>query len=57
MQLRTLIGGHSQEVGSLDWKNHVLTSGGMDGKIINNDVRLRSHIVETYGGTHSGGVD
>ena len=49
MQPRTLIGGHSQEVGSLDWKNHVFTSGGMDGKIINNDVRVWSHIVETYG--------
>ncbi|XP_004511461.1 cell division cycle 20.1, cofactor of APC complex-like [Cicer arietinum] len=49
-QLRTLRGGHRQRVGSLAWNNHILTTGGMDGKIINNDVRIRSHIVETYRG-------
>ncbi|XP_027913765.1 cell division cycle 20.1, cofactor of APC complex-like [Vigna unguiculata] len=49
-QLRTLRGGHRQRVGSLAWNNHVLTTGGMDGRIINNDVRIRSHIVETYAG-------
>ncbi|KAL6322985.1 hypothetical protein AAG906_023602 [Vitis piasezkii] len=48
--LRTLKGGHASRVGSLAWNNHVLTTGGMDGKIINNDVRVRSHIVETYRG-------
>ena len=37
-------------VGSLAWNNHILTTGGIDGLIINNDVRVRSHIVETYRG-------
>ncbi|KAI3698263.1 hypothetical protein L2E82_42531 [Cichorium intybus] len=50
--LRTLKGGHQSRVGSLDWNNHILTTGGMDGKIVNNDVRVRSHIVETYTGHH-----
>ena len=50
LQLRTLRGGHRLRVGSLAWNNHILTTGGMDGLIINNDVRVRSHIVETYRG-------
>ncbi|CAA2978699.1 cell division cycle, cofactor of APC complex-like [Olea europaea subsp. europaea] len=41
-QLRTLRGVHGSRVG--------LTTGGMDGKIINNDVRVRAHVVETYRG-------
>ncbi|CAA0397337.1 unnamed protein product [Arabidopsis thaliana] len=49
-QLRTLKGGHQSRVGSLAWNNHILTTGGMDGLIINNDVRIRSPIVETYRG-------
>ncbi|GMH19118.1 hypothetical protein Nepgr_020959 [Nepenthes gracilis] len=49
-QLRTLKGGHRTRVGSLAWNNHILTSGGMDFRIINNDVRMRDHIVETYRG-------
>nr|XP_023874828.1 cell division cycle 20.2, cofactor of APC complex-like [Quercus suber] len=49
-QLRTLRGGHRLRVGSLAWNNHILTTGGMGGLIINNDVRVRSHIVETYRG-------
>ncbi|KAK6926141.1 Anaphase-promoting complex subunit 4, WD40 domain [Dillenia turbinata] len=49
-QLRTLRGGHHSRVGSMDWNNHILTTGGMDGKVVNNDVRIRSHIVETYRG-------
>ncbi|KAL6320512.1 hypothetical protein AAG906_007591 [Vitis piasezkii] len=48
--LRTLRGGHQSRVGSLDWKNHILTTRGMDGKIINNDVRVHSHIVATFRG-------
>ena len=52
MQLRTLCGGHIQRVGSLAWNNHILTTGGMDGLVVNNDVRVRSHIVETYRGHH-----
>ncbi|OWM79411.1 hypothetical protein CDL15_Pgr022823 [Punica granatum] len=50
LQLRTLKGGHRSRVGSLAWNNHILTTGGMDGRIINNDVRVRSPIVETYRG-------
>ncbi|KAG7552150.1 WD40 repeat [Arabidopsis thaliana x Arabidopsis arenosa] len=46
--LRTLRGGHQTRVGSLAWNNHMLTTGGMDGKIINNDVRIRSSIVGSY---------
>ncbi|XP_021805450.1 cell division cycle 20.2, cofactor of APC complex-like [Prunus avium] len=49
-QLRTLRGCHRSRVGSLAWNNHILTTGGMDGCIVNNDVRVRSHIVETYRG-------
>ncbi|CAN4100636.1 unnamed protein product [Withania somnifera] len=48
--LRTIKGGHISRVGSLDWNNHILTTGGMDGQIINNDVRVRSPIVDTYQG-------
>lgn len=47
--LRTLRG-HSLRVGSLDWNENILTTGGMDSMIINNDVRVRSHIVGTYRG-------
>ncbi|PKI51219.1 hypothetical protein CRG98_028367 [Punica granatum] len=48
--LRTLRGGHRSRVGSLAWNNHILTTGGMDGKIINNDTRVGSHNVETFKG-------
>ncbi|KAK6937151.1 WD40 repeat, partial [Dillenia turbinata] len=51
-QLRTLRGAHQSRVGSMDWNNHILTTGGMDGKIVHNDVRVRSHIVQTYRGHH-----
>ncbi|XP_024027006.1 cell division cycle 20.2, cofactor of APC complex [Morus notabilis] len=49
-QLRTLRGGHRARVGALAWNSHILTTGGSEGRIINNDVRVRSHIVETYRG-------
>ncbi|GMN54684.1 hypothetical protein TIFTF001_023797 [Ficus carica] len=49
-QHRTLRGGHRARVGALAWNNHVLTTGGGDGRIINNDVRVRSHIVKSYSG-------
>ncbi|CAI9762211.1 unnamed protein product [Fraxinus pennsylvanica] len=52
LQLRTLRGGHGSRFGALDWNNHILTTGGMDGRIINNDVRMRAHIVEMYSGHH-----
>ncbi|CAN1171046.1 Cell division cycle 20.1, cofactor of APC complex [Linum perenne] len=48
--LRTLKGGHRCRVGSLAWNNHILTTGGMDGVIVNNDLRIRDHIVEKYRG-------
>ncbi|ONH95702.1 hypothetical protein PRUPE_7G086200 [Prunus persica] len=48
--IRTLRGGHHGRVGSLAWNKRILTTGGMDGRIINNDVRVRSHIVGTYKG-------
>ncbi|XP_076958712.1 cell division cycle 20.2, cofactor of APC complex-like [Bidens hawaiensis] len=50
--LRILRGCHQSRVGSMDWNSHILTTGGMDGQIVNNDVRIRSHIVETYSGHH-----
>nr|CAB3449563.1 unnamed protein product [Digitaria exilis] len=48
--LRTLRGVHEARVGSLAWNNSILTTGGMDGKIVNNDVRIRNHVVQTYEG-------
>ncbi|CAI9091226.1 OLC1v1026191C1 [Oldenlandia corymbosa var. corymbosa] len=48
--LRILQEGHRTRVGSLDWNDQILTSGGKDGMIINNDVRIRSHIVGSYRG-------
>lgn len=52
MQLRVLRDGHQQRVGSLAWNKHILTTGGGDSRIIDNDLRVRSHIVETYIGHH-----
>ncbi|KAL4592967.1 hypothetical protein LXL04_005976 [Taraxacum kok-saghyz] len=46
--MRTLREGHGGRVGSLDWTNHILTTGSMDSLIINHDVRIRSHITTTY---------
>ncbi|GKD84475.1 cell division cycle 20.2, cofactor of APC complex-like protein, partial [Tanacetum coccineum] len=46
--LRTMRGGHQSRVEAMDWNNHILTTGGMDGHITNNDVRVREHVVETY---------
>ncbi|KMZ65737.1 Cell division cycle 20.1, cofactor of APC complex [Zostera marina] len=48
--LRTFKGAHCSRVGALAWNNQILTTGGMDGMITNNDVRMRSHIVQTYSG-------
>ncbi|KHG27991.1 Anaphase-promoting complex subunit cdc20 [Gossypium arboreum] len=49
-QLRTLRGCHRSRVGSMAWNSHVLTTGGMDGMTVNNDVRIRSHVCKTYRG-------
>ncbi|CAA6675740.1 unnamed protein product [Spirodela intermedia] len=46
---------HRSRVGSLSWTNHILTTGGKDGKVVNNDVRIRSHVVHSYRG-HRGEV-
>uniref|UniRef100_A0A0E0LYP0 CDC20/Fizzy WD40 domain-containing protein n=1 Tax=Oryza punctata TaxID=4537 RepID=A0A0E0LYP0_ORYPU len=48
--LRTLHGVHQSRVGSLAWNKNILTTGGMDGNIVNNDVRMRSHVVQIYRG-------
>ncbi|CAN1172752.1 Cell division cycle 20.1, cofactor of APC complex [Linum perenne] len=48
--VRTLKGGHRYPVGSLAWNNHILTTGGMDGRVINNDLRIDDHIVQKYKG-------
>ncbi|KAF5737383.1 hypothetical protein HS088_TW13G00263 [Tripterygium wilfordii] len=52
-QLRTL-SSHQSQVNSLAWNNCILTTGGMDGKIVNNDVRVREHAVETLRGHQQG---
>ncbi|KAK6263678.1 hypothetical protein SCA6_019112 [Theobroma cacao] len=51
-QLRTLRGGHRHgtRVNALAWNNHILTTGGMDARVINNDVRVQEHTVECYMG-------
>lgn len=48
--LRTLRGCHRGRVGALAWNEKVLSTGGMDGRIVNNDVRVRSHVVGTCTG-------
>ncbi|KAJ8900071.1 hypothetical protein K2173_024187 [Erythroxylum novogranatense] len=53
-KLRTLRGGHQLCVNSLAWNHQVLSTGGQDTKIINNDVRVREHIIETYRGHRQG---
>lgn len=47
--VRTLRG-HRLRVGSLDWNSNILTTGGMDCLIINNDLRIGSHQIGTYQG-------
>lgn len=49
LQLRALKG-HHERVGALAWNGPILTTGGQDGIIINHDVRIRDHIVQTYRG-------
>uniref|UniRef100_A0A803KTZ5 CDC20/Fizzy WD40 domain-containing protein n=1 Tax=Chenopodium quinoa TaxID=63459 RepID=A0A803KTZ5_CHEQI len=48
--LRTLREGHQACICSLAWNSKILTTGSADSRIINNDLRVRSHIVETYRG-------
>ncbi|KAF3679612.1 Cell division cycle 20.3, cofactor of APC complex [Capsicum annuum] len=49
-QLLRTLRGHRLRVGSLDWNSHILIMDSMDSMIIKNDVRVRSHVVETYRG-------
>ncbi|CAN0920632.1 Cell division cycle 20.1, cofactor of APC complex [Linum grandiflorum] len=39
--------GHRGRIGSLAWNNHTLTTGAMDGLIINSDTRISEHVVQT----------
>jgi cell division cycle protein 20 (cofactor of APC complex) len=48
-QLRALKG-HQARVGALAWNGHILTTGCLDGLILNHDVRIRDSIVQTYRG-------
>eukprot|EP01018_Ginkgo_biloba_P016942 Gb_40987 [translate_table: standard] len=48
-QLRALKG-HRGRVGSLAWNGPILTTGGLDCMIFNNDVRIRDHVVDSYRG-------
>ncbi|XP_078158200.1 cell division cycle 20.2, cofactor of APC complex-like [Carex rostrata] len=46
--IRCFHGIHKRFVGSLAWNNHILTTGDAEGTVINNDMRIRSHIISTY---------
>ena len=48
-RLRTM-DGHQERVGVMSWNNHVLTSGSRDTSIIDHDVRVQNHVVNTYKG-------
>ncbi|PIN16377.1 Anaphase promoting complex, Cdc20, Cdh1, and Ama1 subunits [Handroanthus impetiginosus] len=50
IQLLRTLRGHRLRVSSLDWNDHILSTGGMDSMIINNDVRIQSHIVNIFRG-------
>jgi cell division cycle protein 20 (cofactor of APC complex) len=52
MQLKRRMGGHSARVGALSWNNHIVTSGGRDSLIVNHDVRVRQHDIQTFQGVH-----
>jgi cell division cycle protein 20 (cofactor of APC complex) len=42
--------GHSARVSSLAWNNHVLSSGSRDSSIMNHDVRIAQHHIQTWSG-------
>ena len=48
-QLRTMRG-HAARVSSLDWNDHILSSGGRDSTILHHDVRVAQHRVATLKG-------
>ena len=45
-QLRSM-NGHSDRVGALSWNRHILSSGGRDSIVVNNDVRIARHNTAT----------
>ncbi|KAM3270828.1 hypothetical protein P3S67_029030 [Capsicum chacoense] len=47
-RLLRMLRGHRLRVGSLDWNDNILTTGGMDSMVINKDVHVISHVVGTY---------
>ncbi|PON89817.1 Guanine nucleotide-binding protein, beta subunit [Trema orientale] len=49
-KIRSLSCSHYSTVGSMAWNRHVITTGGKDGKIVNNDIRSKSNIVDIYQG-------
>nr|XP_010911345.1 cell division cycle 20.2, cofactor of APC complex [Elaeis guineensis] len=52
-RLRTLRRAHRFCVGSMAWNDKILTTGGMDGRICNHDVRVENRILQNYSGhTH-----
>ena len=42
--------GHHERVGAIAWNGPILTTGGQDGIVINHDVRIGGHMVQTYKG-------
>lgn len=54
-KLKTLEDGHDSRVSALCWNNQILTSGGLDGMVFDNDLRIRSNIIHAYSG-HEGEV-
>lgn len=53
--VRTM-GGHSGRVSSCSWNGPVLTSGGRDGVVVHNDVRMPASRVAALRGAHAGEV-
>ncbi|KAG9453036.1 hypothetical protein H6P81_005940 [Aristolochia fimbriata] len=49
-QLRTLQDEYPSRICALSWNKHILTTGEMDGLIINSDMRVRNSIIDIYRG-------
>ena len=41
---------HHARVGALSWNGHILTTGGLDGLLLNHDLCIYVSIVQTYRG-------
>jgi cell division cycle protein 20 (cofactor of APC complex) len=48
-QLRSM-DGHEERIGALSWNKHLLSSGSRDSTIVNHDVRVAAHAVQTLRG-------